>query len=108
MGLPYHVWYRLTRRHMDLAAEVSPSRPDRRAWIAVYPLNDSKYNVKVVEVDEEILDRSVVSDSYLCDADAAYVDLISVHGEDELARVLTRWLPDLEQLVQPDFCDYPL
>jgi hypothetical protein len=93
---------------MGMAAEVSPSRPGRRAWIAVYPLGDSRYTVKIVEIDKEVLDRSVASDSYLWDADAVHLGLIAVHGEDELARVLTRWLPDLEQLVQPYFCDYPL
>ena len=99
MPLPYHQWYRLVRRNMELAAEVPAARPDRRAWVGVYPRGDSRYHVLYFELEADRVEEADESG----DADRYWLNQeeLIVTGEDELEATLRRWLEDLERLVQP-------
>lgn len=106
MSSPWDVWYRLVTRKMKLVAEVPASQPDRRAWVSVTPFGDSQYAVIYSELAADKVEEvknSWDDDLYLLDRQH-----VNVTGEAELERLLRQWLDDLEQLVQPGFCeDYP-
>ncbi len=91
---------------MTLAAEVHASRPDRRAWVSVRPLGGSEYDVVYFEVERQHIDEVIESWDY--DEFLLNRQELRVTGEDDLERTLAQWVDDLETLVQPYFCDYPL
>ncbi len=120
MPLPYHQWYRLVRRKLALCAEVQASRADHRAWIYVrpmphpreeYPLRNADdhhhgYSVLYYEVEAGLWQEACESwdvDRYILNR-----EVIHVADERELEGVLTRWLDDLERLVDPAFCHSPI
>lgn len=91
---------------MTLAAEVPASQPDRRAWISVRPLGDSQYDVVYFEIERQHIDEVIESWDY--DEFLLNRQELRVTGEDELERILAQWTNNLESLVEPYFCDYPL
>lgn len=106
MCLPYHVQYRLLKKKWRLAAEVKPSLPDRRAWVGVYPLRDQHetFIVRYFELEKELIDKDFdISEDELLDSQK-----FVVQSEAELCQILAKWLGDLEGLVVPNLCDYPI
>ena len=105
---------------LNLAAEVPASQPDRRAWILVHPLEPphDEYPVRGSEgrhcgyrvLDSERAARLLEEVCSTWDYDYYLLnkETLQVANEAELEQVLARWLDDLEQLVQPYFCDCPI
>lgn len=107
MTLSYHVKFRLFSRRLALAAEVPASDPERRAWVGVYPLPNQEncFNVRYFEVEKSVLEAEydIAEDELL-----NQTTLKNVCGENELIKVLSTWLSDMNSLVTGDFCDYPI
>lgn len=104
----YHVWYRLVRRRMALAAEVRASQSDRRAWVAVFPVGKPNYIVQYFEVEADYLRKVEENEWELPENRLLNVERFPVTGEVELEHTVGQWLDDLDKLVQPYFCNYPL
>ena len=103
----YHPWYRLSRRQMALAAEVPASQAGRRAWVGVSPSQRAPgaYVIQYFELRHADLETVRAGD----DVDAYYLndERVVASGLDAVRLALSRWLDDLDQLVQPVFCGYP-
>ena len=107
MALPYHVKHRLVNRKMVLAAEVNSSNPEKyRAWVGVYPIRekDNFYNVLYFEVEHRYMDL---------DLDIAQDEMVNGETYEEipfsdLEEVVSRWVSNLDDLIVPSLCDYPI
>lgn len=106
MGLPQHIHYWLVQAHKMLAAEVAPTLPGHRAWIGVYPPRSYRdtFLVRYFEVAQELITQDVDIHEDQLENKETFV----VASEDELVRVLSRWLPNLDALKGPSFSDYPI
>ncbi len=105
---PYHPWYRLVRRSLSVAAEVSASRPSRRAWVYVCPLPDSRYAVYYFEVEGDRYGEILETWDYDRPGMLLEEQRLVVTGEAELRVVLSRWLDDLSRLVDPGVSTFPI
>lgn len=107
-GWPYHQWYRLTRRHLPLDAEVPASQANRRAWVSIRPMKDSRYLVTYFEIEaeryEEILETWDYDEPGMqLNGQQFYVTTLA-----DLKKVLTRWLDDLSKLGDPGVGTSPI
>jgi hypothetical protein len=125
MPLPYEVHYRLLTLAQPVAAEISASRPERRAWVTVYPVvaSDERdvyrsiassseragivFSVETFEFEREDLEKSQNPDG---DWIPTVVDETTqiVTSEEVLVEVLSRWLPNLNELRQLRHVGFPL
>jgi len=125
-GFPYHQWYRLVRRRLPLAAEVTAGDPARRAWISVTPFRghpsavgslrraattadgDGWFRVHYYEVDRDRYEE--VYDSLDWDLLGAVHNrtFFDVQGAVNLMHLLHRWLDDLTRLKDPGLVGDPL
>jgi hypothetical protein len=98
---PYHQWYRLVRRGLPVDAEVAASQPDRRAWVRVYPLGESRYHVSYFEVPRDRYDEVYETMDFDQPGMLLNEQRLVVTGEAELAAALSQWLDDLSRLGEP-------
>ena len=105
LPLDNDVWYRLHRRKMTLAAEVSARQPGNRAWIRVIPLENEHYKVNYIEIRSD--DYEVVSSTYDQDLYFLVNEYYDANSDDDLERLLNKWMPDARLLKDPYFVGYP-
>ena len=102
--LPYHTYYRLTRRRLPMAAEVKPIDPENRAWVSVYPQHDGSYVVHYFEILSETIESG-----YDFDGDALkHERKIRELHDDSLEMGILQFLDDPEQLMPTHASDFPL
>lgn len=106
MLLPDHILFWLDQQGKMVAAEIPASQSDHRAWIGVYPWTEKKpfYKIRYFEVSRHVLEQGYD----IAEPDLLNSQRLTAHSSDELAAILMRWLTDLNVLVQPYFCDYPI
>src|SRR5258706_1488895 len=106
MSLPQHILYWLLHEQKMLAAEVKPTLPGHRAWIGVYPPRSSRnsFLVRYFEVAQEL----VAHDVDIHEDQLENKETLVVFDEEELTRVLSRWLENINDLKGPSFSDYPI
>ena len=100
------------RRGQPVVAEVPASRPDRRAWIAIYPLQtpaaattDQRFNLFHREFEASYIDNG-----WCVGPGDGMTDVRTAHAQDEmkLNQVLTAWGIDPSQLTYAHRTDYPV
>lgn len=96
-GFPYHVWHRLVRQRKGVTAEVSASRPERRAWVVVRPQDRSRYLVWYYEVECDRYGEVLNSMDYDEPGMLLNSERIIVSAVEDLPQVLHRWVDDLSQ-----------
>ena len=106
MSLPQHIQYWLLREQKMVAAEVTASLPSHRAWIGVYPprFDRDSFLVRYFEVVQDL----VAQDFDIHEDQLENKETLVVSDEEELVRVLSRWLHNLDDLKGPSFSDYPI
>lgn len=96
------------RRGQLLVAEIAASAPDRRAWIAVYPLAAAAkagFNLFHREFDRAYLDHN-----WCIGPDDGMIDVRTAHAADEaeLSRRLADWSVNPADLDYAHRSDYPV
>ncbi|GAB3175140.1 hypothetical protein FHX75_1341 [Micromonospora palomenae] len=101
------------RRGQLVVAEVPASRPDRRAWIAIYPLQtpaaaattDQRFNLFHREFEASYIDNG-----WCVGPGDGMTDVQTAHAQDEvkLNQVLSAWGIDPSQLTYAHRTDYPV
>src|SRR5689334_16497501 len=97
-GFPYHQWYRLERRRLPMAAEVTASQPDRRAWVIVTPRSGAGFLIEYYEVERDRYQEAC--ETWDWDILGIMLNEQKTEARDalELMMMLRPWLPDLSQL----------
>ncbi|PWU48830.1 hypothetical protein DLJ46_11125 [Micromonospora globispora] len=100
------------RRGQQLVAEVPASRPDRRAWIAIYPIrhvaptgDKQAFNLFHREFEASYID----SDRCIGPGDGMTdLRVAQAQDENELNDLLTSWGVDRDQLTYVHRTNYPV
>jgi hypothetical protein len=79
-------------------AEVPASQPNRRAWVRVDPLGDSRYRVSYFEVERDQYQEVCETWDYDEPGMLLNQQRLIVTGEAELKRALSQHLDDLTKL----------
>ena len=120
MSLPHKIEWWLLHDSKTVAAEVSACQPSRRAWLKVgvarnNPRNPNQhlsenvqFGVRYFEVEKSVLDDAKYNDRYIENEEVLNQEIVLAKNEEELERILARWLSDLDKLVLPYFCDCPI
>ena len=102
-----------------IAAKISATLENHSAWVSVYELSEEsyrfsfaepfqKYVIRYMEFSEEIL-RLYREDKHDLDYDSATTyEKIFVNDENELEKVLSRWIKDFNELGPPWKSSCPL
>ncbi|MEU1686016.1 hypothetical protein [Micromonospora sp. NPDC005707] len=100
------------RRGQLLVAEVPASRPDQRAWIAIYPLQTpaAATTGQGFNLFHREFEASYIDNDWCVGPDDGMTDVRTAHAQDEmkLNQVLTAWGIDPSQLTYAHQTDYPV
>ncbi len=105
MDIPHKVYDMVIRGGTMVCAEIPmPAESTRRAFIGVYPLNNNEFNIRYFEVERHLIEiNDDIGESSLLNQEW-YRNVTA----DELWIILSKWLDDFNELVQPYRNDYPI
>ncbi|SCL51021.1 hypothetical protein [Micromonospora chersina] len=98
------------QRGQLIVAEVPASRPDRRAWIAIYPLQSPAATGHGFNLFHREFETSYIQNGWCVGPGDGMTDVRTAHAQDEMTlnQVLTTWGLDPSQLTYAHRTDYPV
>lgn len=92
-----------------LFAKVAPTEPDTLAWIKIIYVGkeDRKYLVVHVEYEVALVELAYKHQQHLDSTQARKFQEISAKDDDHLARILSEWISNADELLPPWRVDKP-
>ncbi|MFD3166824.1 hypothetical protein [Herpetosiphon sp. NSE202] len=105
MDIPYKIYDMVIRGGTMVCAEIPlPAESTRQAFIGVYPLTNNEFNIRYFEVERHLIEINDDIGEFSLLNKEWYRNVTA----DELWIVLSKWLDDFNDLVQPYRNDYPI